>query len=158
MAVADCSCCVLCVVVCCVLCVHSSLRASASFADLDSICDARLRVGADKLEFSDGSGTLATHVPPASSNGLGTGAFGKVAAFKLDGAPVAVKELKLGMSDARSLGTYVHARVCVWLSGRAELEGEVCACVASYTPQGGQSLLLARYPGGRSGGVPVSHC
>jgi hypothetical protein len=58
------------------------------------------------LLFADGRGdSLADRSPVDGDGGLGSGYFGKVSTFTLNGAAVAVKELKTGSLDAASIGT-----------------------------------------------------
>ncbi len=58
------------------------------------------------LLFADGRGdSLADRSPVDGDGGLGSGFFGKVCTFTLNGAAVAVKELKTGSLDAASIGT-----------------------------------------------------
>jgi hypothetical protein len=58
----------------------------------------------DLLFTDERGGSLVDRLPMDSDAGLGSGFFGKVGAFTLNGAAVAVKELKTGTSDAASMG------------------------------------------------------
>ncbi len=67
--------------------------------------DDKFRVPALDLLFADGrGGSLADRKQvDGDAGGIGSGFFGKICAFTLNGAMVAVKELKTGSLDAASI-------------------------------------------------------